>query len=412
MSVTSDLLFSYLRGVFYPRSSVELDVDQLDEEFLTLAKGLMYFSHCVKEYREFASALARGDLSVKAPPAENELAAPLKSLQANLRHLTWQSQQVAKGDYKQHVDFMGEFADAFNTMVEQLSERQIKLENEVDASRKHAEAMEQSNLLLDELTRHIPEQIFVVSPDDNEVFLANNLAQIEIDNDPEYIKRVMRLLNEFKDISNKDFIEINYTLDGNERYLEINVYPIEWHAIKSMALIIADISVQKKQRQELEDFAYRDALTNTYNRFYGLLTLNDWINMKKQFSLIFIDLDNLKYVNDKYGHSEGDTYIIKTAKHLQAYSNDTVVCRLGGDEYMILVPDTGYNDASRRMEEIQQAIQNDDYLSDKDIYYSISYGIVSADDTNTSSASDMLSEADERMYVHKRIRKKERQSAV
>ena len=127
MSTTSDLLFAYLREIFYASPNARLDIEKLEDDFVLFAKGLMFFAHCYSQYNDFAHALAKGDLSVSPPPPENELAAPLKSLHANLKHLSWQSQQVAKGDYKQRVDFMGEFADAFNTMVEQLDDRQRKL---------------------------------------------------------------------------------------------------------------------------------------------------------------------------------------------------------------------------------------------------------------------------------------------
>ena len=412
MSVTSDLLFSFLRGIFYPKSSVELDITKIDEDYVMLAQGLMFFAQCVNQCREFASALANGDLGIAAPPADNELASSLKTLQANLKHLTWQSQQVAKGDYKQRVDFMGEFADAFNTMVEQLSDRQTELENEVESSRKYAEAMVQSNLLFGELTKHIPEQIFVVSLEKFEILLTNNLAQQEIDSDPNYIIKLMQLLPLDVYTIKRGNCNIICNFKDCIRYLQINTYQIVWHKVNAIALIINDVSEEKKQLLELEDVAYRDALTGSFNRFFGLLTLNEWLDAKMKFALIFVDLDNLKYVNDKFGHKEGDVYITKISDHLHLYSGNATVCRLGGDEFMVLVPDEDFENAQIRMEKLHFAIQNDEYLEDKDLFYSISYGIVAVDENTKLSASEALSVADERMYSHKRQRKKERQSSM
>lgn len=71
--------------------------------------------------QEFTKALSRGDLS-KEINVEGFLTGYLKSLQANLRHLTWQAGQIAKGDFSQRVDFMGEFSEAFNSMVVALTE--------------------------------------------------------------------------------------------------------------------------------------------------------------------------------------------------------------------------------------------------------------------------------------------------
>jgi len=67
-------------------------------------------------------SLANGDLSHEAPPRQH-LLDPLKQLQGNLRHLTWQAQQIAAGDLDQEVDFLGEFSEAFNRMIEGLREK-------------------------------------------------------------------------------------------------------------------------------------------------------------------------------------------------------------------------------------------------------------------------------------------------
>lgn len=71
--------------------------------------------------RQFLLALVNGDLS-QVLSIKGYLAGVLKSLQSNLRHLTWQTQRIASGDFSQRVDFLGEFSDAFNAMVVQLDE--------------------------------------------------------------------------------------------------------------------------------------------------------------------------------------------------------------------------------------------------------------------------------------------------
>ena len=412
MSVTSDLLFAYLREIFYGTHDAQLELDKLDKDFIMFGKGLMFFAQCFYQYNEFANALARGDLSVTPPPPENELAAPLKSLHASLKHLTWQSKQVALGDYKQSVDFMGEFADAFNTMVEQLADRQQELESEVSVSQKHAKALEQSNLLLSKLTHYIPQQIFVVAAEKHEILLFNDLAKKEIYKDTDYIHKVMKLLPTHQGTKDSYYVEIQFNQDGEERYLAVNSYLIEWNKINAVALVINDVSTEKKQRKELEDHAYRDALTHAYNRFYGMLTLSDWVSEKRRFALVFVDLDSLKYVNDIHGHNEGDEYIIRVSNHLGSYSPEAVVCRLGGDEFMLLIPEANCDESQSSMTIISDAIENDEYLQGKDYRYSISYGIVIVDEDNELPSSSILSIADERMYQHKRARKKERRDQM
>jgi hypothetical protein len=94
------------------------------------------------EMKEFIGALAEGKLDVYAPP-RNLLATPFKQLQANLLHLTWQTRQIASGDYSQRVDFMGVFSVAFNSMVEALEEKRRTeiLLKETQAKVKHLEGI-------------------------------------------------------------------------------------------------------------------------------------------------------------------------------------------------------------------------------------------------------------------------------
>ena len=123
MNLSAKILFEYLRDVIYDPAHAKLDLDKLPEDFLELGKGMQYFASCALEATALSKALSKGDLNVKLPSSENELAAPLKNLHANLKHLTWQAQQVAQGDYQHRIDYLGEFAGAFNTMIEQLERR-------------------------------------------------------------------------------------------------------------------------------------------------------------------------------------------------------------------------------------------------------------------------------------------------
>ena len=132
MNKTSEILFEYLKNIFYGNKDTKLNLEELDDDFVNVGKALIYFTHCYSECRSFASVLAAGNLEMELPGEKNEMAASLKSLHAGLKHLTWQAQQVAKGDYSQRIDFMGAFSDAFNTMIEQLSERYNKLEELVN----------------------------------------------------------------------------------------------------------------------------------------------------------------------------------------------------------------------------------------------------------------------------------------
>ncbi len=103
-------------------SSIELPEDYPDNE---IKQAVSYINKFIAEYNgvtELIYTLARGDLSFEAPKGKMLILQSLKNLQASLRHLTWTTQQIAKGDFNREVDFMGEFSTAFNSMARQLKD--------------------------------------------------------------------------------------------------------------------------------------------------------------------------------------------------------------------------------------------------------------------------------------------------
>jgi C4-dicarboxylate-specific signal transduction histidine kinase len=114
----------------------EIDVDGTDDPALkNLSEAINMLLGKVDDANGFLSAISQGDLDAD-PPVRNFLASPAKQLHSNLRHLTWQTLQVAGGDLNQKVDFLGEFSDAFNSMIDSLKEKE-------EAERKLAEAQKQ-----------------------------------------------------------------------------------------------------------------------------------------------------------------------------------------------------------------------------------------------------------------------------
>jgi diguanylate cyclase (GGDEF)-like protein len=107
-----------LRGDFSPVRPISAEAPELQ----TMADSIAQFVRFLAESQNFISALYKGKLDVEPPP-RNPLIASCKQLHANLRHLTWQTKEIAAGDLDQHVDFLGEFSVAFNSMIESLREK-------------------------------------------------------------------------------------------------------------------------------------------------------------------------------------------------------------------------------------------------------------------------------------------------
>jgi PAS domain S-box-containing protein len=211
-------------------------VEKLPPDFQDLGKGLKYLGECILETRKFATALSRGELDEASPSRNNEIAAPLKSLQSSLQHLTWQTQQVAMGDYQQHVDFMGDFSIAFNTMVQQLEERRKK-----DEAAK-SKLQQYVNLLLE----NFPDIVLLFDIDGKIVSTSKSYLVCIKTEDPAIVlnktfnelfapvvdDEFLQRINEFfkiavaeKRISETDK-EIAFGMDGNMRHYAVRVTPM------------------------------------------------------------------------------------------------------------------------------------------------------------------------------------------
>jgi signal transduction histidine kinase len=101
---------------------IELPEDYPDNE---IRQAVGYINKFITEYNsttDLIYTLSRGDLSFEAAKGKMLILQSLKNLQASLRHLTWTTQQIARGDFSHEVDFMGEFSAAFNSMTRQLKD--------------------------------------------------------------------------------------------------------------------------------------------------------------------------------------------------------------------------------------------------------------------------------------------------
>ncbi|MEF9967124.1 MAG: hypothetical protein RR766_01335, partial [Longicatena sp.] len=107
---------------------------------------------------------------VKSPGRYNFLAGNLKELHSILKSLTWQTIQVAHGDYHQRVNFLGKFSEAFNLMVKQLEEREIHLKEQ-------SEVLLQSTELLVSIMDTQKDSIFVIDVNTKKAIYANRAAK-------------------------------------------------------------------------------------------------------------------------------------------------------------------------------------------------------------------------------------------
>lgn len=400
-------LFQYLKGILFDSQNQLPNIDDLDEPYRKLGKGLEFLQQAVEEMQVYSADLSKGNLSGDYPSRDNFLCTNLKNLHANLNHLTWQAKQVASGDYSQHVSYLGEFSDAFNTMIRQLKERETFLKEESVRAQSHAKVMVEYNELLQELTRKRNEWIIVVDAETRRpVYCNKHEGSNHIS---ENLCRVCEHRLAFHvDIFNWQDSE-KYKEWENEDYegggfYRITTFHIEWRGRNAHAHIIEDITEDKNASIKLTSKAYNDPGTGLYNRLFFEEYLNRIRLEEKVFSLCYLDMDGLKYVNDNFGHNEGDVYIKSFVDVIQqSFQECDMFARIGGDEFCLILVDEGKEIVEYKLAQVLEK-----YVEENKNPYSVSfsYGVVFIDEHNKGwSQKEILKMADVEMYQHKRMNK-------
>jgi len=159
----------------------------------------------------------------------------------------------------------------------------------------------------------------------------------------------------------------------------------------------------RQQNRELEWLATRDALTGCVNRrsFFKIFEAawDETQSSNRVLSAMMVDIDHFKAINDNYGHAKGDEVLRKVAAAImKTISEEDVVCRYGGEEFSVFMPDTNLDEAELRAERIRLAIKA---LVTDDIRITASLG-VSSIVQNATSPQDLLDQADKCLFVAKR----------
>ena len=125
---------------------------------------------------------------------------------------------------------------------------------------------------------------------------------------------------------------------------------------------------------------------------------------REKFCLVFVDLDNLKFVNDTFGHKDGDEYILKAAAVMKTVKDVHAVARIGGDEFMLLVKDVDKVTLENELEILRNSLGQGKSSTGELYNRTFSYGVVESKESWDSSS--MLRHADEIMYKYKFAHKK------
>ncbi|MCE7030689.1 sensor domain-containing diguanylate cyclase [Jiella avicenniae] len=196
---------------------------------------------------------------------------------------------------------------------------------------------------------------------------------------------------------------VNYTLDGEllHVHLQFSVFPgrdSDWSLVQ---VALTDITARKKAEAYLEFLGKHDILTKLYNRSFFVDELN---RLERKgpapVTVIVADLNGLKAVNDTLGHAAGDALLRRAGEVLrEAVQKPHCAARIGGDEFVILLPASGEADGLQMVADIEELVEvNNQFYTGAVLSFSL--GVATA--MQTERLEDTVKRADKRMYEEKR----------
>ena len=168
---------------------------------------------------------------------------------------------------------------------------------------------------------------------------------------------------------------------------------------------------RKSMIVSLENLTLEDHLTGLYNRRGFTTIAKEYLQLadrkKMNMYLLYIDLDDLKKINDTYGHNKGDFILVTLAEILQkTFRKSDIKARIGGDEFAVFPIDTRVNGVQTAIARLKKSIDDYNSTSERQPLLSVSTGIASYNQAQPCSVNELLSRADSLMYEEKRRKQK------
>ena len=173
---------------------------------------------------------------------------------------------------------------------------------------------------------------------------------------------------------------------------------------------VAQVIERKRMEQEIRNLSLTDDLTGLYNRRGFTLLAEQEVKLarreKRDMLLMFGDVDGLKTINDSHGHAQGDLALQEVSTALkETFRESDILARIGGDEFVVLAVDASMERADILTNRIQVALKRRKQQADRPYQLSLSLGIANYDPEAPCTLSELIAQADGRMYRQKQAMK-------
>ncbi len=370
----------------------------------------------INEMNRLAVDLSKGKLDGPLPSRHNYLSGSLKQLHSQLSVLSLSVKQLKEGYVVSKMEYSGELFEMFNDLIDRVASASLNDNGDkvwdipapVSSWRYH-QIIQALDLL----------HILVLEVDYNgNVVYANRPAK-RILGDVEHLFSEQEhgniLLEVMAELGRQDMFPVYREVFESSNNIWYRVMSSRCLLPNGQVLfhyVIEDVSDWKTKEHRLWLTAATDLMTGAYSREAGLKELEKTLLYNDtQTCLTFIDIDDLKVINDTYGHDEGD-FAIKSiaAVILRSIRSSDVVCRYGGDEFFIIFKNCKADIVEKIIVRMSSELKKLEGSSGKPYPLSFSHGTVSFHSGSSHRVTDILQEADRRMYACKKYKKKERNS--
>lgn len=382
--------------------------EEMPEE-LQSADGMDQIDSTLREVRKAIRELSLGNLSEKIQGSGFTVGS-LKSLQSTLKSLVWQAKTISRGDFTQRTEFLGEFSDTFNIMTENLEASFL--------------AEKEAKDILWLFYETIPDATVVISKEDLTLFSWNPalVAMTNYEENQMSGKKIGEIIDfkndEYKNAffsvvkqggKFRDLLVEMVTQSGKETFGLISADELFIKGRPFLLLAIKDITEMKMLEHKLREsekmhkkLSETDALTGLNNR----MKLDSVLKMEiarlsrtdSVCSIMLLDIDYFKMINDTYGHLIGDEVLIDVAKIIKDNTRkiDTAG-RWGGEEFMVVMPFTGIDGAVKLAEKLRVKISEHNFYGVG--HLTASFGV--AESKGNINELELVLHADSAMYSAK-----------
>lgn len=227
-----------------------------------------------------------------------------------------------------------------------------------------------------------------------------NIGDNYLDKYKEDLEHKKNVLNHLENALRGETIydEFSYTFGDEEIFISSTYIPIydKYDKLIGININLDDITEQKENETEMLNLSYRDSLTGLYNR-RSLTTKIQELEKEQNLGIIYFDINGLKFMNDAFGHEDGDKLIVTIVKEIESViPQDSLVFRFGGDEFIAIIK----NLTLKRNELLAEKIVSN--LSSKkinEISISLSYGVAARH--KSENIEDTIKRAEDNMYENK-----------